>query len=339
MSDVKPYLDSTAVAGDGPELHRRMERDGYLLIRRLLPTDVLEALRLACLRFSRDGGWVDRVAPLENALPDQSGFCVEPEPDYMEVYSRMYALQQFHAIQHRPELLGLLERMCGADVMPHARIIGRTIFPDRETFTTPAHQDFIPIQGTPDTYTAWFPLHYLSADLGGLEISAGSHTSGVYDFRPALGAGGMEIVDPLNGTWVGGTFEQGDVLFFHRMCAHRGAPNRGPSLRISIDARYQRVSDPVGASSFLPHAQLVTWEQIYSGWESTDCQYYWRQWDLDFSEHDTSYHERRDQLAFEMAATGDERARSTLQRNVARDLDAAKREKASELLASMERVA
>jgi hypothetical protein len=107
---------------------------------------------------------------------------------------------------------------------------------------------------------------------------------------------------------------------------------------MSIDARYQRVSDPVGASSFLPHAQLV-WEQIYSGWESTDYQYYWRQWDLDFSEHDTSYHERRDQLAFEMAAAGDERARSTLQRIVARDPDAAKRERASELLANMERVA
>lgn len=338
MSELKPYLDSTPVAGDGPELRRRMERDGYLFIRRLLPADVLEALRLDLLRIARDGGWISRDAPLEEAVPDQSGFCVEPESVYMEVYGRMYALQQFHAIQHRPELLGLLERICDTEVMPHARIIGRTIFPARDAFTTPAHQDFIPIQGTPDTYTAWFPLHDLPADLGGLEISAGSHTAGVYEFRPALGAGGLEIVDPLDGTWVGGPFEQGDVLFFHSLCAHRGSPNRGPSMRMSIDARYQRVSDPVGAGSFQPHAQPSTWEEIYSSWKSSDYQYYWRQWDLEYSEHDTSYHETRDQLAFEMAAEGDERARSTLQRIVARDPDADKRERAAELLANLETV-
>ena len=60
MSELKPYLDSTPVAGDGPELRRRMERDGYLFIRRLLPADVLEALRLDLLRIARDGGWISR---------------------------------------------------------------------------------------------------------------------------------------------------------------------------------------------------------------------------------------------------------------------------------------
>ncbi len=185
MSDVKPYLDSTAVAGDGHELRARMDRDGYLFIRGLLPGDVLEDLRLDFLRIVRDSGWLRRDAPLEEALPDQSAFCVEPEPAYMDVYGRMYALQQFHAIQHRPELLELLERLCGEDVLPHARIIGRAIFPQRDEFTTPAHQDFIPIQGTPDTYTAWFPLHDLPLELGGLECSTGSHTSDELAFELA----------------------------------------------------------------------------------------------------------------------------------------------------------
>ena len=336
MSDVKPYLDSTAVAGDGPELRARMDRNGYLFIRGLLPRDVLEDLRLDFLRIARDGGWVRRDARLEEARPDQSGFCVEPQPAYMEVYGRMYALQQFHAIQHRPELLELLERMCGEDVLPHARIIGRTIFPQRDEFTTPAHQDFVPIQGTSDTYTAWFPLHDLPVELGGLECSTGSHTSGVHDFRPALGAGGLEIVDPLEGTWVCSPVEQGDVLFFHSMCAHRGRPNRGSSLRMSIDARYQKVSDPIDAGSLQPHIRPVPWDEIYADWPSEKYQYYWRRYDLKFSQYDNSYHQRRDELAFEMAAAGDQRARSTLQRIVARDGDAAKRWRAEGFLAELD---
>ena len=336
MNDWQPFLDSTAVADDGPELLRRMQRDGYLFIRGLLPAEILESLRMDFLREARDGGWVRRDTPLEDAVPDQSGFCVEPEPEYMDTYRHMYELPQFHALQHRPELLGLLERMCGEPVMPHARIIGRTIFPQREQFTTPAHQDFIPIQGTPDTYTAWFPLHDLPSELGGLQISAGSHLGGVYEFRPALGAGGLEIVEPLEGTWVNSPFACGDVLFFHSLSAHRGLPNNGDALRMSIDARYQRISDPIDPSSLLPHIKPVTWEEIYTGWTTTEHQYYWRQTELEFSDYDSSYHEKRDQLAFEMAVAGDKRARSTLQRIAARDADVAKREKALVLLAELD---
>lgn len=126
---MQPYNDSTDIAADGAELARRMERDGYLFIRGLLPAAVVEDLRLKFLAIARDSGWVKTDAPLAEAIADQNGFCVEPEPNYMERYGKMYLLPEFHAIQHRPELLELLERMCGEPVMPHPRLIGRTIFP------------------------------------------------------------------------------------------------------------------------------------------------------------------------------------------------------------------
>ena len=169
-------------------------------------------------------------------------FCVEPTPEYMDVYSRMYAVPEFHALQHHPALVGLLEKLFDGPVLPHPRLIGRTIFPKRESFTTPPHQDFIPIQGTAETYTAWFPLHDLPPTMGGLEVAAGAHRGGVYNFQPALGAGGLAITDSFE--WTGGPFAQGDVLFFHSMMPHRGVPNTGEQLRLSIDARYQRVADP-----------------------------------------------------------------------------------------------
>ena len=47
------FLDSTPFLDDPTELRARMRRDGYLLIRDLLPTANLEALRLDFLAVAR----------------------------------------------------------------------------------------------------------------------------------------------------------------------------------------------------------------------------------------------------------------------------------------------
>ncbi len=336
---MQPFLDSTDVLNDGFELGRRMERDGYLFIGELLPPAVVEALRMQLLEIARDAGWVQRHAPLVEAVADQNGFCVEPEPVYMEKYHAMYKLPEFHAIQHHPNLIGMFERMLEETVLPHPRIIGRTIFPQRNAFTTPPHQDFIPIQGTEDTYTAWIPLSDLPRELGGLQIAAGSHRRGVYDFQPAMGAGGLEVLDPLEGTWRYSPFKQGDVLIFHSLAVHKGMPNGSDRLRMSIDARYQRASEPIAPGSLQPHSQPSTWEEVYAGWPETELKYYWRKWDMEIKEYDNSYHDKRDEMALKMAKEGDTRAISTLQRIIARDDNPAKRAEAEALLASLQELA
>ena len=143
---MNPFLDSTDVVDDGAEIHRRVERDGYLFIRGLLPVDLLERLRMQILEIAREAGWVKAGTPLADAVADLNSFCVEPESAYMDVYARMYALPEFHALQHHPNLIGLFERMLEEPVIAHPRFIGRTIFPQKEAYTTPPHQDFIPIQ-------------------------------------------------------------------------------------------------------------------------------------------------------------------------------------------------
>ena len=333
---MKPFKDSTDIAGNGPLLRARMHEDGYLFIRSLLPGEILEALRSAFLEIAREAGWARKDRPREDAIADVNGFCVEPEPAYMDVYAEMYGLEAFHALQHHPNIVTLLQRMAGEPILPHARIIARTIFPQREAYTTPAHQDFIPIQGTAETYTAWIPLADLPSRMGGLQVAAGSHRKGVYDFKPALGAGGIEITDPLEGAWVNSPFDQGDVLFFHSMLVHKGLPNRSDRLRMSIDARYQRISDPIAPGSILPHSQPNTWENIYRGWKNESLKYYWEKYELEIKEYDNSYHDRRDRMALDMAGKGDETAISALQRIIARHNDPAMREKAAELLARFE---
>ena len=332
---TKPFLDSSSVVEDGAELGRRVERDGYLYLRGLIPPQVLENLRIQILRIAREAGWIQRGTSLEQGIANLDSFCVEPQPEYFEVYHRFYRLPDFHAMQHHPNLIGLFERFLGEEVLPHPRIIGRIIFPQREAFTTPAHQDFIPIQGTPDTYTAWFPLSDLPPEMGGLQISSGSHRKGVYDFRPALGAGGMEVTDNLEGTWVYNPFRQGDVLIFHSMAVHKGVACTSDKLRLSIDARFQKASEPVSPGTLEPHGG-IPWAEVYEGWSTDDLKYYWKKWNLEVEPYDRQYFEKRDRLAFEMAESGDELARSTLQRIIARDPDAAKREKAEDLLEKLD---
>jgi hypothetical protein len=335
---MKPFLDSSGVVGDGPELARRMKRDGYLFVRGLLPSEPLESLRMQFLEIGAANGWVSTQVPIEEGVADLTGFCVEPEPKYMEVYEQIYRIQGFHALPHHPRILGLLERMFGEPVIHHPRIIGRFMFPQRNAYTTKAHQDFIPIQGTEDTYTAWVPLSDLPEEMGGLQIASGSHLGGVYEIKPALGAGGFEIIDDLGDCWVGNSFQQGDVLFFHSLAAHRGVPNRGERMRLSIDGRYQKRSDPITRDSLTPHMGVdgLSWEEIYADWTSGEFQYYWEDWNPRIVEYDPGYFERRDVLAMEMAEKGDELARSTLQRIVARDLNPDKRARAQTLLTRLD---
>src|SRR5262249_28458185 len=154
-----PFLDSTEVVNDGPELLRRMQRDGYLFIRGLLPAVAVKALRLELLGIAAEEGWLESGTTLEQGIANDDAFAVEPQENYRKCYFRMYCREAFHTLPHHPNLTSFFERMLGEEILMHPRIIGRVIFPRRQNaddFTTPAHQDFPHVQGTPDTFSAWF---------------------------------------------------------------------------------------------------------------------------------------------------------------------------------------
>src|SRR5208282_2573652 len=143
--------------------------------------------------------------------------------------------------------------------------------------------------------------------------------------------------DPLKGRWVSGDFAIGDVLVFHSMAVHKGVPNRSDKLRMSIDVRYQLVSEPFNPDNANADGQPLAWDDIYAGWRSKDLQYYWKNMLLTLKDFDRTWYDKRDALAFALGEAGDPRARSVLQRIVARDADTAKRERARHLLDALDR--
>ena len=67
---------------------------------------------------------------------------------------------------------------------------------------------------------------------------------------------------------------------------HAARPNITENrLRISVDYRYQGVSQPVVPDSLEPHYGRLTWEDIYTDWTS-DLPYYWRDLPLTYADSD-----------------------------------------------------
>jgi hypothetical protein len=127
-----------------------MARDGYLFVSGLLPREPVQNLRMKVLEIARDAGWVRADKPREDGIADQNGFCVDPEPAFLSVFSRMNKLPEYYALPHRPNLIEMLGRMLDEPVMSHASIIGRNILPRHDAVTTHAHQDNTSIDRNPE---------------------------------------------------------------------------------------------------------------------------------------------------------------------------------------------
>lgn len=289
---MKPFESSVDLLDRPEALRERAERDGCLFFRGLLPAEPLRELRRQILELCARHGWLAEDAPLEAGMARGGVRFRENQPEYMALYDELQRLETFHALAHQPPLLAVLRSVLGEEVLVHPRNIARVMFPQNNEFTTPAHQDYVHIQGTEDVYTAWIPLSDCPRELGGLEVLPGSHRFGVLPVRSAYGAGGLGVeTDDLGLEWVGGGFRCGDVLLFHSLCVHRGTNNQTPDrLRLSVDYRYQGVSQPVVESSLLPHFNRVTWEEIYQGWEREELQYYWKRPPLRMAEFTRQWH-------------------------------------------------
>ena len=272
------YTNSYDLLHDAVALRERAERDGYLFFTGLVDATALWALRRRFEAMLERHRWIDEgTAPAE--LLTTKDAVVEGMPEFIPVLEEFQRLEEFHALAHDPGVTGMLGRLFGDTVLVHPRNIGRIMFPT--TPTTPPHQDYVHIQGTPDVWTAWIPLGDCPRALGGIRVLVGSHREGVYPVQRMSGAGGVGVrTEGMSGDWVEGDLAAGDALFFHSQTIHEGLPNTTDRFRLSVDYRYQAISKPVTEASLLPHFNRFAWDWVYEGWQSSELQYYWREFDL-----------------------------------------------------------
>lgn len=279
--------DQAVTAGAGPfdaaALREQVAGDGFAVVRGAVPAADVAALRAALVEVLAGAGLVrdedagGEVAPVDAAVP------VDVHGD-APLFARLYSLEALHLLPHHPRLLALagalLEPSGGVGgLLVHPRPALRVVFPatPEAVAATPPHQDLLGMQGTPDAYTVWTAVSPCPRATGVLAVAAGSHRAGL---RPYLAYPGARVAGcgaaDLEGRWSAVDLAPGDAVVFHSLAVHRALPNRSHHVRLSVDARYQRATDPVCAATLAERADLP-WSEIYAGWSERGAPYrrYW----------------------------------------------------------------
>jgi hypothetical protein len=279
---VKPFREIQACDLTSRFLQDEMNSRGYFLIRGLLPNYVLIPLLAQITQVLYAAGWLlaDRD-PFERIANIQAA-CGDPDPSFKRTYQEIFNLELFHALPHHSALKSVMRMLVGERLLVHPKPIGRLIFPDCEDLVVRAHQDYRFMEGDPECYTAWIPLHDCPVNLGPLRILEKSHHFGFQRHDPT-GIPAIPDGAELGDDWVGGQINAGDVLIFHSLTVHAASPNFSNQLRISLDCRFQDYRRALNPANLAFGGESgKSWAKTYAHWLSDDLMYYWKKLPLTF---------------------------------------------------------
>lgn len=253
------------------ELKLRLVTDGYLYLPDILPVDEVVDVRDRVCRVLYEAGWL--TSPTELRLTPERRFTRD---SLRQVYPQVQSIEECHRLAHVRSLMKLMKNLLGDPTFCHpAKAIRLAAPTERESYVTWPHQDFAVLHVAVDVLTAWIPLTDCSVHKNGLRLVPGSHING---FLPTIfnPTGTRPIyVDGanFNAKWATAPYRPGDLVVFHSLTVHCGGPNMSNNFRLSVDARYQSIKDPLREEFAYPHGWPNTpdWDELCAGW--TD-----RQW-------------------------------------------------------------
>ena len=277
ISANRPYVVSS-LDEDTRVLRERFNDWGYLYIKRYIPLldceRLLDAVLLAC------DPYIHRNASSSPHLEGEPFF--ETDPVWDEIYPKIQSLEAFHAFFHQQHVLNLMEIVTGAPVFVYPMKMARISTPGKIGFETPPHQDAHSHHAGPTMAGFWVPLHDVSEPMGRVKVLPKSHKLGVRPVFNTQGVGGVQCeIYENETTWHVSDVEAGDVLIFHSCTIHKAEPNTtSEAVRISVDTRFCDHGAAVFSTNLDPHhgwrIEGLDWPSIYSGWQNSQYQYYWR---------------------------------------------------------------
>ncbi len=252
-SELGQLRASNDLLGDVPSLWRRMDEDGYLLLRGLIEREtIMSAREVLLLHMQEQQALLPDTPVLEGVMP-QGGRSVR-----MMGGKGVAHHPAVLAVLENPALFALFERLFREPALTFPfkwlRAIGNEEY-------TGAHFDFVYMgRGSRNLYTAWIPFGDLAIRQGTLAICRGSHklasfarirdTYGKMDVDRDGVEGWFEqdplkIVERFGGQWQGSDYGAGDVIIFGMHTMHASTTNLTNRFRLSCDVRYQPAGDPV----------------------------------------------------------------------------------------------
>lgn len=260
------------------QLRERLAQWGYLLLREAIPASECEAL-LETL--------VTHAAPHVEYRGDPVPVLVgepffETDPIWDAIYPRIQSDEQFQRFFHQPQRVELMRDICASDPFIYPMKMARISTPRKLGYETPPHQDAHSHRAAPGMCGIWVALHDIDDTLGRVKVLPKSHRQGVRQIGQTQGVGGVQCeIFPGETTWHVSNYRAGDVLIFDSRTVHKAEPNRCTDrVRMSVDTQFCRYGDPVFSTNLEPHhgwrIQGLDWEHIYRNWNSSNEQYYWR---------------------------------------------------------------
>lgn len=252
-TQLRELRDSNSLLGDTQALNQRMQEDGYLMFRELIPRQKVQQSREKTLQYMAECEALVPGRPvLEGAMP-QGGKTV-PLMGHRDITHDPALLQTLEA----EELHHFFDMYFGEPAMTFdykwLRGVGNEQF-------TGAHYDVVYMgRGSERLHTTWIPLGDLPIEHGTLAICAGSHrlksfqklrdTYGNMDVDRDLIQGWfsddpLDITSRFGGEWQTTEFHMGDVLVFGMYTLHGSTTNITNRFRLSCDVRFQPAADPV----------------------------------------------------------------------------------------------
>lgn len=240
--------DANDILDDVGALRKRLQEDGYLLIRGFHDREAVLRARLEVLERLHEQGKLSAGHPLEDGVigPANKGFMSQglnlDMPRLLEVVNSPRVMTFFDQFLDGPALTYDVKWL---RAVPQNEFSG-------------AHYDIVYMgRGTKNVYTTWTPIGDVSYDMGGLALCLGSqhfakirNTYGQMDVDRDNVVGWfsndpIEIVDKFGGQWATAEFRAGDAIIFGMYIMHGSATNTTSRYRISVDTRYQLASEPV----------------------------------------------------------------------------------------------
>ncbi|MEM1107683.1 MAG: phytanoyl-CoA dioxygenase family protein [Planctomycetota bacterium] len=245
---------STALATVTPEDVKQYHEQGYILLRGVLPEELLETCRGVCRRWVDDqaGAWLDKglIQDLKEDLPFERRFNTLWEDAGKPVHERSPRGQLveldprpvFEFLRH-PVLLDAAGALLESDeLVSHGIWNMRPKCPGANFTNTPMHQDaqyFIP-QARTNVMSAWFPLHEVDATRSCLEIVPNFNSNHLFDGDESSGTGfiGIRPQDTKDMERLPIPMQPGDLLCFTDLTPHGAMPNTTDKMRWSMDMRF-----------------------------------------------------------------------------------------------------
>ena len=241
------------------EVADRWDRDGYLVVRDVIPHDVLEPVRAfisSCVdEQARRELAAGRLGSLYRGLPFGRRYAAMHE-ELPAAAERLFGTprgrygREFYRLYNHPGITRVLGVLLGPEVTLHAITKIRVKLPDDTFSIVPWHQDShyyngkLPpgLRGGTEhmhIVTVWVPLVEATLDNGCLWVLPGSHRWGFLE-RDWDENNRVRLADEVErrGTPTPLPMKPGDVAFFTNLTIHASKENRRDRVRWSLDFRY-----------------------------------------------------------------------------------------------------